>query len=292
MAILVNGERIEADVITQEAERMRSDYERAFADTPADQREAQLLEWARDNVIERTLLEQAAKADPRPLAEGQLDAMLADIRQHRGEPPAGEGADPAAQADAAAADAALRADVEQHLRMRRVMEEAGQGLPEPTDDDVRAYYEGHLSEFTAPERVHAAHIVKHVSETLPAEVADAALQGAVKELEAGADFAAVAAKHSDCPENGGDLGWFQRGQMVEEFEHVVFRLRPGQVSPIFATRFGFHIVKMHDHKPAGPCGLKEAAPHIRERLIAHARNEAAEKYLDGLRAKATIQDVE
>jgi peptidyl-prolyl cis-trans isomerase C len=63
------------------------------------------------------------------------------------------------------------------------------------------------------------------------------------------------------------------------------------VSNVFATRFGFHIVKVLERKPAGPASLEEVQEHIRERLSGEARNDAVGRFLDGLREKATVEEV-
>ncbi|MCX5677019.1 MAG: peptidylprolyl isomerase [Planctomycetota bacterium] len=168
---------------------------------------------------------------------------------------------------------------------------AGQGPPPPADEAVRKFYQENLKEFTLPERIHAAHIVKHVTPCKPPEVCEEALRKAKEELAAGAEFAVLAVKYSDCPENGGDLGWFARGRMVEEFENTVFKMKPGEVSDIFASRYGFHIVKVFDRKPAGPASIEEVDGYIRSRLAADAHNVAIEKFLDGLRTAAKVEDV-
>jgi parvulin-like peptidyl-prolyl isomerase len=275
MAILVNGERIEEQAIRDEAERMRAQYEQAFADEAPAARETRLQEWARDNIIERTLLEQAAKADPRPITPEEVDAA---IRATGREP-------------AATVPADVRANVELSLRARRLLDEQGKDLPPAADEAVRKFYQENLKEFQLPERVHAAHIVKHVTPCKPPEVCEEMLRKAKEELAAGGDMAVLAVKYSDCPENGGDLGWFARGRMVEEFENTVFKMKPGETSDIFASRYGFHIVKVFDRKPAGPASLEEVDGYIRSRLAADERNAAIEKFLDGLRAAAKVEDV-
>jgi hypothetical protein len=275
MAILVNGERIDEKAVHEETERMRPQFEQAFADEAPATREPRLQEWARENIIERTLLEQAAKADPHPVTPEEVDAAIRGTGREPG---------PDVPAD-------VRANIELSLRARRLLDEAGKDLPPPTDEAVRKFYQENLKEFALPERVHAAHLVKHVTPCKPPEVCEEALRKAKEDLAAGADFAALAVKYSDCPENGGDLGWFARGRMVEEFENTVFKMKPGEVSDIFATRYGFHIVKVFDRKPSGPASLEEVDGYIRARLVTDDRNAAIEKFLDGLRAAAKVEDV-
>jgi parvulin-like peptidyl-prolyl isomerase len=277
MAISVNGERIESDAIREEAERMRPQFEEAFADEEPEAREAKLLEWARENVIERTLLTQEATRDPRPVAAKKIQRALKEAKQHAGEPKA--------------SDQEIKANVELRLRIDRIIKDVCKGVPSPSDEAIRQYYAEHTDEFLAPEQIRVAHIVKHVDLSTDPETARAALAEVREALEQGANFAGMAAKHSDCPDNGGDLGYFARGQMVEEFEHLVFSLPVGQLSQLFPTRFGFHIAKVLDRKPPSPRPFEEVKGQIRDGLTEELRNKAIEDHLDQLRAKAAIEEV-
>ncbi|HUU92396.1 MAG TPA: peptidylprolyl isomerase [Phycisphaerae bacterium] len=276
MAIIVNGERIEDETIHDEAERMRPEYEKAFADEAPAAREAKLQEWARDNAVERVLIEQAARADTDPLPDDAIQQTLEAARENAGE---------------SKSEDELRAEVDLHLRVSRLMDGVVEGVPQPSEEAVAAFYEEHKKEFMAPERIHAAHIVMHVDANTPPEVAEAKLREARKKLEAGADFGEVADTLSDCQDAGGDLGWFPRGHMVEEFENTVWKMKPGETSDIFATRFGFHIVRMIERKAAAPYTLDEIEDHVREHLTAQMRDQTIETFLDGLREKAAVEEV-
>lgn len=144
-------------------------------------------------------------------------------------------------------------------------------------DAVQAYYDSHPGEFLVPEQVRAEFVVLNgdalaaletVSEAEMRAWYDSNVRGkfelrnaANKEAEdllaqlraAPEKFAELAKQHSQDPgskDNGGDLGFFARGAMVKPFEDAVFTLKPGQMSGIVETSFGFHIVKLTDIKPA------------------------------------------
>jgi len=274
MAITVNGEHIEDEAIQREAERMRPRFDEAFADEEPEAREARLLEWARENVIERTLLAQEATRDPRPVPAKDIEEALEELKKRGGPPDA---------------DEETRAHLELRLRIDRLLEKLCENLPAPSGQAIQQFYDAHKQELMAPEQIRVAHIVKHVDLSTDPEAARNALAAVCEELERGADFAEMARKHSDCPENGGDLGYFARGQMVEEFELLVFSLPVGQLSGVFPTRFGFHVAKVLDRKPRAPYPLDDVRDHIREQLISQRRNKAIEDHLDQLRAKATIE---
>ena len=139
-------------------------------------------------------------------------------------------------------------------------------LHKPTRKEVDFYYKTHRSSFLAPERVHVLHIVKNVYSDSDRPNARFFLEQAEHDLRGGMRFSEAADRYSDCVGNGGDLGWFTRDVMVDEFEEVVFNLQPGQVSPIFETRFGLHIALLLEKRPAGIRPLCEVYDEIADTL--------------------------
>ena len=96
------------------------------------------------------------------------------------------------------------------------------------------------------------------------------------DIDGGADFAELAKTYSDGPSKtkGGDLGYFKRGQMVKPFEDAAFSLDVNQVSDIVETRFGYHLIKVFDKRPARNLPYEEVAPKINTYLAKEKENQA------------------
>lgn len=166
-----------------------------------------------------------------------------------------------------------------------------------TEEDARTYYDAHPKEFDTPEQVRASHILIGTTVTDPNAdpnvVNVAAKQKAEKvlqELKDGAAFADLAKAHSSCPSSarGGDLDFFARGSMVKPFEDAAFGMEPGQVSDIVETKFGYHIIKVTDHKDASSISFDQAKDGIVTKLTDEKKSAIAKEYIQSLRAKATI----
>jgi len=128
----------------------------------------------------------------------------------------------------------------------------------PTDQQIREKYEATKDSYKRAESAHILHILIKVAPTAtPAEdaAAKAKAEGLVKQLRAGADFAALAKANSMDPSssgNGGDMGYIERGQTVEPFDTAAFSIPLNTISdPIRSQEYGYHIIKVLDRKEAG-----------------------------------------
>ena len=181
-------------------------------------------------------------------------------------------------------------DIEQRLRLERLLAKVNDEAGEPSENDIRTYYESHIDKFTFPETVRASHIVKHITPDVEPEQARQELDKVLIELENGADFIELAQKHSDCPDRGGDLGFFARGQMVERFEDVVFDMQIGDISDVFETEFGIHIATVTDKKPSVPCPIEDVQDVVVRELKQEMQQKTIEKFVDAEKEKAIIEE--
>lgn len=285
MAIVVNGQRVEDREIQEEAARLRPSYEKVFADLEANSREAQLLEWSKENVVERIVLRQEAKATGPDIPAAEVDAAFARVKERYPK------TEDLYKEFAADSDEKVKAMIELQMKVEHKIGEVYSQVARPTEEEIAEYYEQNKERFAGGEQIHVAHVVKYVNWQTDEATAHEAVSKAHKEILGGAPFEAVVQKHSDCADRGGDLGYVVRGQLVEEFEDVVFNLNIGQVSDVFRTRFGFHIAKLYDRRPPAIPPLKSVKDQVVEQVREQKREQALGEYLDSLRSKATVEEV-
>lgn len=163
-----------------------------------------------------------------------------------------------------------------------------------TEEDSKKFYDQNPDKFNRAETVRASHILLGVEAKASAEDKKKAREKAEKlrkDLAGGADFAALAKENSTCPssQQGGDLGFFGKGQMVPAFEKAAFALKTGEVSDIVETQFGYHIIKLMEKKPAETVPFKEVRPRIEEFLKGQKVSAAVNDYLTEAKKTATIE---
>jgi len=287
MGIIINGQAIDSSTIQQEADNLRPEYEKAFSEMETGEREHQLYDWAQENVVERTLLQQAAeKRDDIDVPDEDLQSALKQLKESVEDPQ-----ELYKQMDCTS-DAEVEHTVALSLKTEKLVEGIRSKAPAPAKDQIEQYYQEHQEDFKTPESVACAHIVKHVNWQCNEAQALEAMRQAKAELDQGTPFAATAAKHSDCPDNGGSLGQIQRGQMVEEFEDIMFNLGPGQISDIFQTRFGYHIATVYDSHPSSIAPLEDVQEDIKKLLHEQMKTDQVYAFIDELKEKATIEKPE
>jgi peptidyl-prolyl cis-trans isomerase C len=147
-----------------------------------------------------------------------------------------------------------------------------------TEKEAKAYYDKNPDLFKSPEQIKARHILIQVPKEAPEEEKKKLKEKAddvLKKVKAGEDFAKLAADFSDdtgTKSKGGELGFFSKGSMVPAFEQAAFALKPGEVSELVETDFGFHVIKVDEKKEA----VSEPFETIKEKVTKQALREKQE----------------
>lgn len=187
----------------------------------------------------------------------------------------------AQQAEAAGLDRAPHVARALQLARERVLSDLrlAQATDAPLDEAAVARmvaheYETSKAKFSSPETVRVRHILIDDKDKDKARAEAAAL---LVRLKAGEDFEALARTHSadrGSREKGGDVGFFPRGRMVQPFEAAAFSLtRPGELSDLVETQFGFHILRLEERREASVKSLDEVRPEIRQQVEGRIRGE-------------------
>jgi peptidyl-prolyl cis-trans isomerase D len=170
-------------------------------------------------------------------------------------------------------------------------------LPEVrvTENQIKEYYEDHGTDYHKEQEVRARHILFRVKDDASeADVAKAQAEGerVLVEAKEGKEFAGLVKKYSQDPtagENGGDLGFFTRGRMVQEFSEAAFNLKPGEISDLVRSSYGFHIIKVEDVHPEKTTPLNEVRGEIEFKLNGERSRDIAHQKARGFADSAYAQ---
>ncbi|GFO64545.1 peptidylprolyl isomerase [Geomonas paludis] len=166
-----------------------------------------------------------------------------------------------------------------------------------SDQEARKFYDDNKAKlFQKGERLQASHILVSVDQKGSAEEknkARAKAEALLKRVQKGEDFAAVAKAESTCPSRvkGGELGIFGKGQMTPPFEQAAFALKPGQISKVVETEFGYHIIKLQERIAPSTDRFEDVKFQIVQYLKMEQTRKAVAAFLTELRHKAKIEKV-
>lgn len=281
----VNGEAINKTDLQSAVTQLES---RAGRTVPPDQRD-RVFRGVLDQLIAYRLLAQESATRNIAVSDGDVDARAAEIRKQF---PSDQVFQQTLEQQHMT-EAEFRDDVRQGLRITGLIDAELSARAPVTAEQVNQFYAS--NSFQQGERVRASHILIAVPENADAAAKEAARAKATEilnQVKAGADFAELAKQHSQDPGSGprgGDLDYFERGQMVGPFEEAAFALAAGQTSELVETRFGYHIIKVVDKQAARTIPLEEVRGRIEEYLRDQNREKQTQVFIDALRTKAQIE---
>jgi peptidyl-prolyl cis-trans isomerase C len=283
----VNGEAINASELQNAVKGLEG---RAGGPVPADQRD-RVYRGLLDDMIGYKLLLQEAKARKVAVPDAEVEAQIAQIRSQFPDQQQFE----QAMASQKMTLQDVRDDTRAQMSVGKLVDSEIAAKVEVKPEAVSDFYQKNQDKFQQGPRVHASHILIQVPQGADAGAKQQARTKAdaiLKDLKAGKDFAAAAKENSQDPgsaPNGGDLGYFGQGQMVPPFEQAAFALKPGQMSEVVETQFGYHIIKVAEKQDSRVVPLDEAKPQIEQYLSEQNRHAQTELFVNALKAKAKIE---
>ena len=193
-------------------------------------------------------------------------------------------------------EAELRKNMEESFAVQKAVDQIEAKALKATEAEIKKFYDDNPDKMETPDQVHAAHILLMVkSGATPEE--KAAIKKKIEDLRADIEakkitFTDAAAKYSEdtgSAKNGGDLGFFSRGKMVESFEKAAFSTPPGSITSVIETRFGFHIINVIEFKAAHKTAMEEIQPRIQSFLNQTNMRNEVQKLAADLKSKAKLE---
>ena len=286
---VVNGTVIKQAEFDSEMNRVLERLQRTGR-IPNDLERSQIKKQVLENLIARELLYQESQKKGIKVDQKEIEAQITALKGRF--PSEVEFKNALSTANLTEAD--LRFQFERDVAIRKLLDDQIGGKSTVSEKESRAYYDGNLESFKKSEQVRASHILIKVDpgadEAKKAE-ARTKIESLQAKLKNGEDFGALAKEYSEGPSGpkGGDLGFFGRGQMVKPFEETAFSMKPGQVSGMVETRFGYHLIMVTERTPESTLSYEEVKDRLEQYLKQQKVQEEIAAYVETLKSKAKIE---
>ena len=289
IAAVVNGQPI---TLSDVEDRVAPELARTAAGPAGEAQRKQILRQALAQLIDEQLVQSEASSLGIDVGDDELQRLVEQLAK--------ENHMDMAQFRQALAQQGMSIDVvRESLKKQQLMVRLLQYKVKPrkvSDEEVQAAYANMTR--SAEYEVRARDIFISAPEgATPAQeaAARAKADAALRRIRSGESFAKVARDVSDGPtaKEGGDLGYFRRGQMLAQLEQAAFALQPGEISGLIRVsgdRGGYHLVFVEDRRQIPPRALSEVQEEIRQRLAAESISKEREHYLSQLRKSAQVDE--
>ncbi len=261
----------------------------AEQDTPTlgSQDAGRLQQAVLDRLIDRQLLLQEAKRVGVTLGSDEVIQRLELIRQRFGS----EEAFQQSLRESQTSEEELKEHIRDQLLVQKLIEAKIRSTIVVSPQEVATALEQHPELAREGDRVKASHMLVRVNDTRSDAEAQALAERLRAQLQAGADFAALARQHSEDAyrEQGGQMDWTAQGELMPELDEALFALKPGELSAPLRSRLGFHLLRVDDRRAADRLSFVEANRAIQQQLYQQKFAAAMSRWLAELRRRAYIQ---
>lgn len=283
LAAIVTSE-FGTDTLT--AQEFQGQFSRIAAQVPQVQADANQARELRKNIVEDFVLRHALFGEADQLGVGADTAQVSQrLQQIKSQFPSEEAYQQALQSDNLSEEQ-LRENIQEMIKQEEMFTRYAESAEQPSADEIEEYRQNQA------QQVRASHILFLTQNLTDAEARDSireVAEAVLDSVESGVDFAELAQRHSDdgTAQQGGDLGFFSRGQMVPPFEEAVYALSDsGDVAPeIVETQYGYHIIKLTGRQT----GELMDSTQAQQMIVRDRRNEAVQEEVDALKGRVTVR---
>ncbi len=264
-AVVTVGKRnLSADELKREMKRFLADLEAVAED------KAELKRVLVERVVDHCRILEYGREKGIAVSEEEINATVGEIQKDYG------------QADFREILVKRCIDFEEwkeglreQILTRKIIEKVLEGVPTPTAEEIKAYFEAHPNEFRRPAMVSARQVVVRTKKEA---------QEIVQRLASGERMQDLAEAHSISPDakTGGEMGWIEQGEIEEGIEKVVFSLPIGRISSIVQTSHGFHVFQVISRRAEGTPPLPEVASEIEGKIYSQKGEAFFREWLKGL----------
>jgi peptidyl-prolyl cis-trans isomerase C len=280
----VNGQ----PVTKTDFDRLVKNMEAGRGAIPAEHRDT-VLRGALDQLITYSVLKQEAAARKFAVSDTDVDGQVASMQKQF---PTQAEFDKALAARNTTVEQ-LKADARIDMAINKMMEAEVAAAVAANDAEAKDFYDKNPDKFTQPESARASHILLMTEKLDDAgkKAARAKIEALLKRARAGEDFAALAKANSDdgSASQGGDLGFFPHGRMVPEFDKAAFALKPGEISDVVTSQFGYHIIKLTEKKEASTVPFDQVKPQVLEYLTNQKKQQRVDSFIEEAKKRAKIE---
>src|SRR3990170_3103227 len=277
VAASVNGDVIYASDLEREVSSIARQYNIDLNSEDGRKQRAEINKIVLDQVIEQRPILQEPRRHGAGATDQQLDQAINDIKGNF--PTAAEFQMALTQRGLTEAD--LRKRLGTNLTVQNLAAKVSAATV--SEAEILKQFQANRAQYDKPEQAHVRHILVE---------SDAAARFVLARLNRGEKFEDLARQLSKDPgskEQGGDLGFVGKGQLVPEFEQAAFALlRPGQISPVVKTQYGYHIIRLVERRAAQSATLDQVRDQIRRELLSKKQETDFQAWVKQLKAKAKI----
>ena len=286
---VVNGSVITRADFDREMSRVQQRLFR-MGKPPSDSQLSEIKKEVLENLINLELFYQESQKQGITVDEAAIDEKLKNLKERFSSEPEFK----SFLNKVNLSEAAIKSHIKREMAIQQFIDKQFVQRITVSDEESKAYYDSHPDLFKQPEQVRASHILIKVdpgageSQKVEARKKVEKIQEKVRK---GEDFAALAKEFSEGPSSakGGDLGYFRRGQMAKPFEEAAFTLRPGEVSDIVETEFGYHLIKVIDKKPETTISYEDIKGKLEEHLKREKVRKEVRRQVEELKEKGKVE---